>query len=73
MAFRMEIVGINKDFLPVFESLAKSIKASYRLSELETPKEKKESSMKKALKELESGEYETFKNFNDYKKAMREV
>lgn len=26
-----------------------------------------------ALKELENGEYETFKDFNAYKKAMREI
>ena len=34
---------------------------------------KGESSTQKALKELENGEYETFKDFNAYKKAMREI
>ncbi|EOG9532818.1 hypothetical protein ACLLIR_001703 [Campylobacter upsaliensis] len=73
MAFKVEITGIDEKFLPVFESLAKSIRASYCLMRYETPQEKKESSMKKALQELENGEYESFKNFNEYKKAMREV
>lgn len=73
MAFNVEINGVDERFLPVFESLAKSIKASYSLTRYETPQEKKESSMKKALQELENGEYESFKDFNEYKKAMREV
>lgn len=29
--------------------------------------------MKKALEEMKNGEYETFKNFDRYKKAMREI
>ena len=49
------------------------MRATYILKRYETPQEKKESSMKKALQELENGEYESFKDFNAYKKAMREV
>lgn len=73
MAFNVEINGVDERFLPVFESLAKSLRATYILKRYETPQEKKESSMKKALQELENGEYESFKDFNAYKKAMREV
>lgn len=29
--------------------------------------------MQKALKELDNGEYETFEDFNAYKKAMGEI
>ncbi|EFN0461465.1 hypothetical protein O0P90_001755, partial [Campylobacter jejuni] len=56
-----------------FESLAKSLKATYCLLECDTPEEKKQSSMKKALEEMKNGEHETFKNFDEYKKAMREI
>ena len=63
MAIKIEISGFDKDFLPVFESLAKSLKATYCLLECDTPEEKKQSSMKKALEEMKNGEYETFKNF----------
>ncbi|WP_223210583.1 MULTISPECIES: hypothetical protein, partial [Campylobacter] len=73
MAIKIEISGFDKDFLPVFESLAKSLKATYCLLECDTPEEKKQSSMKKALEEMKNGEHETFKNFDEYKKAMREI
>lgn len=73
MAIKIEISGFDKDFLPVFEGLAKSLKATYCLLECDTPEEKKQSSMKKALEEMKNGEYETFKNFDEYKKAMREI
>ncbi|EFQ8153574.1 hypothetical protein PI202_001921, partial [Campylobacter jejuni] len=53
--------------------LAKSLKATYSLLECDTPEEKKQSSMKKALEEMKNGEHETFKNFDEYKKAMREI
>ena len=73
MAIKIEISGFDKDFLPVFESLAKSLKATYCLLECDTPEEKKQSSMKKAVEEMKNGEHETFKNFDEYKKAMREI
>ncbi|MCR6591987.1 hypothetical protein [Campylobacter insulaenigrae] len=73
MAIKIEISGFDKDFLPVFESLAKSLRASYCLLEYDIPDEKKQSSMKKALEEMKNEEYETFKNFDEYKKAMREI
>ncbi|HEF7978036.1 TPA: hypothetical protein SBB82_001926, partial [Campylobacter jejuni] len=38
--------------------------ATYCLLECDTPEEKKQSSMKKALEEMKNGEHETFKNFD---------
>lgn len=73
MALKIEISGFDKEFLPVFESLAKSLKASYKLINFETQQEQKENSMQKAIKELKNGEYETFKSFDEYKKAMRGI
>lgn len=73
MALKIEISGFDKDFLPVFESLAKSLKATYRLVEFETLQEQKENSIKKALQELKNGEYESYKDFKAYQKAMREI
>ncbi|AJD03398.1 MULTISPECIES: hypothetical protein [Campylobacter] len=73
MSIKIEISGFDKDFLPVFESLAKSLRASYCLLEYDIPDENKQSSMKKALEEMKNGEYETFKNFDEYKRAMREI
>lgn len=57
----MDLIRI---FYLFFESLAKSLKATYCLLECDTPEEKKQSSMKKALEEMKNGEHETFKNFD---------
>lgn len=73
MIYKVEISGFDKEFLPVFENLAKSLKANYKVTILEATKEKRQISMQKAIKELKNGEYEAFKDFDEYKKAMRNV
>lgn len=62
------IENVKKEFLPVFESLAKSIKADCQIKY-----SKSESSVQKAIKEIKKGKCESFNNFEEYKKAMRNV
>ena len=55
------------------EEFLKVVKDNAKLANIKLKKQKKESSTQKALQELENGEYETFEDFNAYKKAMSEL
>lgn len=59
----------NEDFLKIVKSAAKLANIK-----LKTQKKREcSSSTQKALKELDNGEYETFEDFNAYKKAMSAI
>ena len=66
MTIVFEAENANEEFLKVVKDIAK-------LANIKLKTKKKESSTQKALQELENGEYETFEDFNAYKKAMSEL
>ncbi len=69
MTIVFEAENANEDFLRIVKSAAK-------LANIKPKTQKKRecsSSTQKALKELNNGEYETFEDFNAYKKAMGEI
>lgn len=66
MTIVFEAENANEEFLKVVKDIAK-------LANIKLKTQKKESSTQKALQELENGEYETFEDFNAYKKAMSEL
>ncbi len=69
MIIVFEAENANEDFLRIVKSAAKLANIK-----LKTQKKREcSSSTQKALKELNNGEYETFENFNAYKKAMGEI
>lgn len=69
MTIVFEAENANEDFLRIVKSAAKLANIK-----LKTQKKREcSSSMQKALKELDNGEYETFEDFNAYKKAMSEI
>ncbi len=61
------VKNLKKEFLPAFKALAKGADAKVE------SKKQKLTSMQKALKEYKNQEFESFKNFDEYKKAMRSV
>lgn len=73
MTYKIEIESVKKEFLPVFEALAKSVKASYKTTTCKSTRKKRESGIDRALRELENGEYESFESFEEYKRAMSNV
>lgn len=66
MTIVFEAENANEEFLKVVKDIAK-------LANIKLKTQKKESSTQKALQELDNGEYETFEDFNAYKKAMSEL
>lgn len=69
MTIVFEAENANEDFLKIVKSAAK-------LANIKLKTQKKRecfSSTQKALKELDNGEYETFEDFNAYKKAMSAI
>ncbi len=69
MTIVFEAENANEDFLRIVKSAAKLANIK-----LKTQKKREcSSSTQKALKELNNGEYETFEDFNAYKKAMGEI
>lgn len=69
MTIVFEAENANEDFLRIVKSAAKLANIK-----LKTQKKREcSSSTQKALKELDNGEYETFEDFNAYKKAMSAI
>lgn len=65
--------NVKEEFLPSIKKFSQSIGAKCKIQNTESKNKKKQSSLQKALKELENGEFETFKTFEEYQKAMASV
>lgn len=69
MTIVFEAENANEDFLKIVKSAAKLANIKLKTQK----KRERFSSTQKALKELDNGEYETFEDFNAYKKAMSAI
>lgn len=63
----------DPEFKKEYENLAPSAAKLANIKLKTQEKRKCPSSTQKVLKELDNGEYETFEDFNAYKKAMSEI
>lgn len=66
------IENVKDEFLPTFKELAKAINARIRTDEKakKATKQVRIPELDEAIRQYENGEYKTYKNFEEYKKAM---